>query len=150
MATVDGFSSANFTFRTFRFPFSFAAEWTTRHARPTFKLYWENDSARKESIMTQLRSKVKCRVDPLPSGDSTNKLSPLVDFFSFEKSMSSDKDEIDNYMCDPDCSISMLERYPNIKSLCVKWNTTLPSSAPVERLFSQSVLVLTARRNRKK
>jgi len=39
-------------------------------------------------------------------------------------------------------------KHPLILPLFVRLNTTIPSSAPVERLFSQATLVLTARRNR--
>ena len=57
-------------------------------------------------------------------------------------------DELDNYLRDTDTSMSMLNRYPQIKKLFIKFNTAIPSSAPVERLFSQAAIVLTARRNR--
>ena len=42
----------------------------------------------------------------------------------------------------------MLDRHPAIKSVFLRYNTALPSCAPVERLFSAAALVLTARRNR--
>ena len=40
----------------------------------------------------------------------------------------------------------MLDKYPNIKKLFMRYNTMLPSSAPVERLFSMAALVLTGKR----
>ncbi len=42
----------------------------------------------------------------------------------------------------------MLDRYPQIKKLFINFNTPIPSSAPVERLFSQAAIVLTASHNR--
>ena len=40
----------------------------------------------------------------------------------------------------------MLDSYPNVYKLFVQFNTPLPSSAPVDRLFSIAALILTARR----
>lgn len=42
----------------------------------------------------------------------------------------------------------MLKQVPNYKENFLKYNTTIPSSAPVERLFSLGGLVLTSKQNR--
>jgi hypothetical protein len=55
---------------------------------------------------------------------------------------------VDYFLADKDVSMEMLNRYPQIKNIFIKHNTAIPTSAPVERLFSQAALVLTVRRNR--
>jgi hypothetical protein len=71
------------------------------------------------------------------------------DFLSFTPSKNSVKpNEVDYFLADNEVSIEMLNRYPQIKNLFIKHNISIPSSAPVERLFSQVALVLTVRRNK--
>ena len=65
-----------------------------------------------------------------------------------EESIAKTNNEVERFISDPRKELSMLESYPHIKQIFRKLNTTLPSSGPVERLFSQAALILTARRNR--
>lgn len=55
--------------------------------------------------------------------------------------------ECTSYLNDSDTSLKMLNKYMTVRSVFVKFNTTVPSSAPVERLFSTAGLIQTPRRN---
>ena len=52
-----------------------------------------------------------------------------------------------SYLQDPDISFSMLHRHPIIKTKFLRYNSSLPSSAAVERLFSAGLIIMTKKRN---
>lgn len=64
---------------------------------------------------------------------------------SFENDIES---EVSRYICDIRTEDSILNEYPNVREVYFRYNTTLSSSAPVERVFSQSLMIFTPRRNR--
>lgn len=53
-----------------------------------------------------------------------------------------------SYLDSKNKDLDMLNAFPVVKKIFFKYNTTLPSSAPVERLFSSGSQILTPRRNR--
>lgn len=56
--------------------------------------------------------------------------------------------EVSHFLVDPNKEYRMLNQYPTVRAVFFKYNTTLPSSAAVERVFSQSQMIFTPRRNR--
>ena len=58
--------------------------------------------------------------------------------------------EIATYMTDNRKEISMISNFSELKTIFMKYNVCLPSSAPVERLFSISGIVNSSRRGKLK
>lgn len=56
--------------------------------------------------------------------------------------------EVSSYFLDTSKDTHMLNNYRNVKKVYYEYNTTISSSAPVERVFSQTGMIFTPRRNR--
>lgn len=56
--------------------------------------------------------------------------------------------EFQRYLNDERTSLEMLDEYPHMKQIYLRYNTTLSASAAVERIFSQALMVFAPRRNR--
>ncbi|KAI7810698.1 hypothetical protein IRJ41_005477 [Triplophysa rosa] len=121
---------------------------------PKFRLWWLPSEERESMKMTMVQE--AALLDIVPSAELTTAGNELMsgdmddNLFSFEKTpVTSTKaeDEIRNYLQDPCKILDSLKLYPIIKSLFLKYNTTLPSSAPVEQLFSQGGLIFSPQRS---
>ncbi|KAK1904276.1 Zinc finger BED domain containing protein 4 [Dissostichus eleginoides] len=119
---------------------------------PKFKLRWLRDERRREHVKELLTT--ECR-KAAPATDNANvsqlPASPAeMDFFDFEnqptESFSAEK-EVTDYLRSG-YELEILNQFPNLKKMYMKYNTPTPSSAPVERLFSLGGLVLSPKRNR--
>lgn len=117
---------------------------------PAFKLDWL-DEDEKETALRFLQDAVKVYQttdQPLCTEDQDIKLGH-EGFFNFKRTikMSSRTDELNNYLNSSSTSLESLNSFP-IRTLFIKYNTSLPSSASVERLFSIGGLVLSPLKGR--
>lgn len=77
----------------------------------------------------------------------------IISYSSFQENRRNSIDceieaEVSRYLCDTRTENSILKEYSHVQSIYFKFNTTLSSSGPIERVFSQSALIFTPRRNR--
>lgn len=69
-------------------------------------------------------------------------------FYRYPTSHITQNAEIENYLSNPLKEVTMLKNFPTIKTLFIDYNTTLSSSAAIERMFSNATLIFQPRRNR--
>jgi hypothetical protein len=117
-------------------------------SHPTFKFAWLKGDAEKNRARQKLSARIAMNSFTRTEHQGNLSSANANELFNFEENDSPTKDEIDLYLCDKDKTLSMLDRHPAIKKNFLRYNSALPSSAPVERLFSAAALVLTSRRNR--
>jgi len=131
---------------------------------PYFKVRWlsllqESSFGDHDATVKQVKEKLKiaarnCNSDGCDIIESRDSSSD-DDFFktmdgSFSSTSKSNKDDLEllSYLQDTSKAVNSLVKYPLIKNVFKKYNTTLPSSAPVERLFSFAGMVHGPKRTR--
>ncbi|XP_056606530.1 zinc finger BED domain-containing protein 4 [Triplophysa dalaica] len=120
---------------------------------PQFRLWWLPEGER-ESVRERLVAEVS-QLDQANEEVDTNGISVHEDeFFSYGPGSSGNRDgkrgaaeEVRIYLEGTNKDLLCLSEFPGVKKLFIKFNTTLPSSVPVERLFSSGGNILTRKRS---
>lgn len=122
---------------------------------PQFKLRWCSDDEAKERARNLLKQVMNSLSSvTLLSKPRQEMLADEADeaFFSFSSTeKAQDKgiiQELDMYLNDNNRQLDSLRKYPLVQEVFLKFNTGIPSSAPVERLFSAGGQIMTPRRSR--
>uniref|UniRef100_A0A3Q4MKL7 HAT C-terminal dimerisation domain-containing protein n=1 Tax=Neolamprologus brichardi TaxID=32507 RepID=A0A3Q4MKL7_NEOBR len=119
---------------------------------PKFKLRWLRDEHRREYVKQLLITEC-CKAAPATENTNVSQMpaSPAkMDFFEFQnqptESFSAEKEVTD--FLRSGYELEILNQFPNLKKMYMKYSSPTPSSAPVERLFSLGGLVLSPKSNR--
>lgn len=122
---------------------------------PKFRLCWLSPEKKEEMCKTVIQEATSLESKAPPAAEvniSSENDGSDEEFFVFGKTNRADKstaeEEVRRFLDDSVKTMDSLHAFPLIKRLFMKYNTTLPSSAPVERLFSYGGNVLTSSRNR--
>lgn len=113
---------------------------------PKFKLNWLTGN-KKTVAANYLGDLLEIRSNE----NSPNVEEPTLDidddFFDFRQKVHSNEEELQQFLKSNNSNTEMLHNYPKLKNHFIKYNTPLPSSASVERLFSCGSFVLTPQRS---
>ncbi|XP_053708404.1 uncharacterized protein zgc:161969 [Synchiropus splendidus] len=124
---------------------------------PQFRLWWMPASEREE--MCSLLATEASLVEPCAAAATANasRSGPTIksedDFFSYgsaKPAMDAEQwgvtEEIQKYIEGTGKALESLQDFPRVKQLFLKYNTPLPSTAPVQGLFSQKSNIVTSQR----
>lgn len=120
-------------------------------SHPAFKGRWLSSFSKEDQRIIHTRFIEAVSKEALnESSTASVEKNPNFDFGSpddtideFQPSMSQGEvtAEVTRYLKNSDCQLSILERFPEIRKTFLRYNTPLPSSASVERLFSNSTML---------
>ena len=119
-----------------------------------YKLRWTcwapgNTRERAERLFRREVSLIQDDVSPSSSSKEKEKDRNSLDFF-IDINETEDIKELEfiKSKCDEEGNLACLQMYPRVQKLFLRLNSCLPSSAPVERLFSVGGLVMNPKRTR--
>lgn len=118
-------------------------------SHPNFKLRWlsENQKIIARGYFTEEVSKMRCPSQQ-PDQSSTHG-NGFFDWLTAPNSNSRDvTDEVSEYLASPLTCLNSLDNFPMIKKVFLKFNTPLPSSSTIERVFNYGGMLNDAKRNR--
>lgn len=114
---------------------------------PKFKLSWmaeERRAATLQLLEEECRALESFCTQNTVRGDSDDE----DDLFFQLPQASPSSTEVQQWMSDPGTDLSELARFPKIRSIFIRQNTGIPSSAPAERLFSKGRDVFSIKRGK--
>ncbi|XP_028311290.1 uncharacterized protein zbedx [Gouania willdenowi] len=121
---------------------------------PQFRLWWMAESEREEMCSLLATEASQISLTNETEANTSHNLSIEDDFFSYGSVKPTDQmqqrgvmEEITKYVEGTGKSLECLQDYPRVKQLFLKYNTTLPSTAPIQRFFSQKGNLVTTQRN---
>ncbi|KAG0419571.1 hypothetical protein HPB47_004014 [Ixodes persulcatus] len=125
---------------------------------PRFKANWVTYLARREALAEQLtdelsrpcyRSTTAIGAPSTQEDDADHSTSDYFSFAMTTASSSISQNEASRFLQDAECtSIASLQRYDAVRQAFVRYNTVLPSSASVERVFSVAADIFTKKRGK--
>lgn len=119
-------------------------------SNPAFKLRWVQKDLH-EDLKKQFIAKAKLYASgTFSTQNAPEEEDPFYDFTEYEPAPSSNNVELEcvMYFNDSSQKLPMLKQYPTVEKMFRRFNTCLPSSAAVERLFSYAGIIFSPRRTR--